>query len=144
MNTALHKITATRLSFLGIFLSGCAPVHIHPPCHNYCVAMKQPEYCHEVLPGYVLSQDKYDPNFVPCKPRPTQPKKSGDDSPDDGPKDDRDDEDDQVDEHELSSTGGGNGANAEQGNQSTQALAGSGAVATSGSVTSTANAGDLL
>jgi hypothetical protein len=135
------KMAAMQLSGMGILLAGCAPVHIHRACHDYCVPVQQPEYCYDVMPGYVLSQDKYDPNFVPCKPRPaplTPP--ADDDNPDDAPEDD-----DEVKEgDESSSTGNGDGAHSEQDDQSSDAKAGEGASATSGKNTSDANARDLL
>ncbi len=127
MTTALPKLTATKKAVLGIALGGCAPVLVHPACQHYCVPVQEPEYCQEIPVGYVLSQDKYDPNFVPCKPRPIPPKPPvDDDNPVTPPGVDVEPED------ESSSTGGGNGASAQQGNQASEALAGSGASAQSG------------
>lgn len=153
-----------RIGLLGLLLSGCVP-HTHPDCHSQCALPQPREYCYDIPKGYVLAQDKYDPSFVPCEPHPVPPGPPGQDD-DDGDDDDDDDDDDGT-EDQGSSTGGGNGADAFQGDQqseatagkgssahegsgtpstaqSTDAKGGAGATATSGSVSSTANAGALL
>lgn len=155
-----------RIGLLGLLLSGCVP-HTHPQCHSQCALPQPREYCYDIPKGYVLAQDKYDPSFVPCEPHPVPPgpPDQDDDDGDDG--DDDNDDDDDGTEDQGSSTGGGNGADAFQGDQqseatagkgssahegsgtpstaqSTDAKGGAGATATSGSVSSTANAGALL
>lgn len=135
MTIAIPKFLTMKTSVIGLILGGCAPLHTHSHCTDQC-PVQPVEYCQEIPPGYVLSQDKYDPNFVPCIPRPILPvPPPDDDSPDDDPADD-DDDDDDDDEAQWSSTGGGNGASAEQGDQASDADAGDGAEARDGAADS--------
>lgn len=84
-----------------------------------CVSPPATEHCYDIEPGFVLSQDKYDPHFAPCPPPPVTPAAppQDDDSDDDG---------------QSSLIGGGNGVNAQEGDESSNAVAGEGVSAQQG------------
>lgn len=170
MSSNSPKPNSFKLSLIGVLLCGCVPHHSQVTCQElcaaprpveccYCAAPRPVEYCYDVPVGYVISQEKYDPHFVPCPPKKMKRVVAmgcsvggdGDAGTDDGDGDDS----------QSSSTGGGNGAHAQQGNQSSVANAGQGAGAQQGSQLSRsgggrgawateggvgigANAGDLL
>ena len=150
MQNNVNLSALAKLGLAGLLVSACVPTY-HPPHCATCAPQQVVQYCYVQKPGYVLSQDKYDPNFVPCPPI-TVVKKVNPDDPD---QDDGDDGDD--DGNNSTSTGpqqstaqAGQGANAQQGTPGTPGFeqsfsgGGRGAGAYEGGQGNTVNARDLL
>lgn len=89
MQNNVNLFALAKLGLAGLLVSACVPTY-HPPHCATCAPQQVVQYCYVQKPGYVLSQDKYDPNFVPCPPI-TVVKKVNPDDPD---QDDGDDDDD--------------------------------------------------
>jgi len=150
MQNNVNLSALAKLGLAGLLVSACVPTYHTPHCAT-CAPQQVVQYCYVQKPGYVLSQDKYDPNFVPCPPI-TVVKKVNPDDPD---QDDGDDGDD--DGNNSTSTGpqqstaqAGQGANAQQGTPGTPGFeqsfsgGGRGAGAYEGGQGNTVNARDLL
>jgi len=150
MQNNVNLFALAKLGLAGLLVSACVPTY-HPPHCATCAPQQVVQYCYVQKPGYVLSQDKYDPNFVPCPPI-TVVKKVNPDDPD---QDDGDDGDDDGDNStstgpQQSTAQAGQGANAQQGTPGTADFersfsgGGRGAGAFEGGQGNTVNAGKLL
>lgn len=155
MQNNVNLSALAKLGLAGLLVSACVPTY-HPPHCATCAPQQVVQYCYVQKPGYVLSQDKYDPNFVPCPPI-TVVKKVNPDDPDQDDGDDGGDDDGDDDggtspskEPEQSTTQAGQGANAQQGTPGTPGFeqsfsgGGRGAGAYEGGQGNTVNARDLL
>lgn len=158
MQNNVNLSALAKLGLAGLLVSACVPTY-HPPHCATCAPQQVVQYCYVQKPGYVLSQDKYDPNFVPCPPI-TAVKKANPDDPNEDDADDGDDDgdDDGGDDDGVSPSTGpqqstaqaGQGANAQQGTPGTPGFeqsfsgGGRGAGAFEGGQGNTVNARDLL
>lgn len=120
---------------IAVLLSGCVPAGVATYCNTTCAPIQPVLNCYVIQPGYVLQQDKYDPNFRPCPPKPVQVAPDdvepgeGDGDPDGDPDGDGDGDGDDT-EAQGSQAHAGGGAIATEGNETSQTQAGSGASAT--------------